>query len=141
MASVRCRRGYTMIDLVVLLLLIAAVMGTTAPLSRRVVANYQLSTAVQTLVSDLSQTKVRAIQSNAVVTLRRESSRDYRAAGYPRRLPGLVHFDASSADSVTYNGLGAVSGGAARQLVLVNAYGESRRVRIYAAGGHEVQKL
>lgn len=130
-----------MIDLVVLLFLIAAVMGTTAPLSRRVVARYQLSTAVQTLVSDLSQTKVRAIQSNTVMTLRRESSRDYRAAGYPRRLPGLVQFDVSSADSVTYNGLGAVSDGAARELVLVNVYGESRRVRVYAAGGHEVQKL
>ncbi len=141
MASVGGSRGYTMIDLVVLLLLIAAVMGTTAPLSRRVVARYQLSTAAQTLVSDLSQTKVRAIQSNQLTTLRLESSRDYRAAGYPRRLPGLVHFDVSSADSVTYNGLGAVADGAARQLILVNAYGELRRVRVYAAGGHEVQKL
>lgn len=44
MASVFCRRGDTMIDLVVLLVLIAAVMGTTAPLTRRVVARYQLST-------------------------------------------------------------------------------------------------
>jgi len=140
MGAFRCERGYTLVDMAVVLILIGTVLGTTGPLSRRVVARYQLSTAVQTLVADLTQVKIRAIQSNAVVTLRRESNRDYRVAGAPRQLPGMVRFDGGSADSVAYNGLGALSGGSTQRFVLVNAFGETREIRVYASGGHEVRR-
>jgi Tfp pilus assembly protein FimT len=130
-----------MVDIAVVLFLIGAAMSVSGPLSRRVVASYQLTSAVQTLVSDLAQTKIRAIQSNAVSTVRRESDRDYRAANHPRRLPGMVRFESSSTDSVAYNGLGAVTDGAAHVFVLENVFGEAREVRVYAAGGHEVRKL
>ncbi len=141
MTSLRCKRGYTLVEMTVVLLLIGAAMGTTGPLSRRMVALYQLNAAAQTLAADLSQAKIRAIQSNALATLERESNRDYRAAGYPRRLPGMVRFDAESADTVVFNGLGAMSDGASHRFVLVNLFGESREIVIYAAGGHEVRKL
>lgn len=141
MGAWRCQRGYTLVDTAVVLMLIGTVLSTTGPLSRRVVARYQLNTAVHTLVADLAQAKIRAIQSNAVATVRRESNRDYRVSGSPRQLPGMVRFDAASADSVVYNGLGALSGGSTQRFVLVNSFGETREVRVYAAGGHEVRKL
>ena len=141
MATLRCKRGYTMVDMAVVLLLIGAAMGTTGPLSRRMVAMYQLNTAAQTLAADLSQTQIRAIQSNALATVSLESHRDYRAAGYPRRLPGMVRFGGESAESVTFNGLGATSDGATYRFILTNLFDESREIVIYAAGGHEVRKL
>jgi Tfp pilus assembly protein FimT len=130
-----------MIDTAVVLLLIGAAMSTAGPLSRRVVSRYQLNTAAQTLAADLAQAKIRAIQTNAVTTVRLESSRDYRASGYPRRLPSAVRFEATSADSVSFNGLGAVADGTTPRIVLVDPFGEAREIRVYASGGHEVRKL
>ena len=141
MALMTCKRGYTLVEMTVVVFLIGGALSTSGPLSRRVIARYQLSTAVQTLASDLTQAKIRAIQSNAVSTVRLESTRDYRASGYPRRLPGMVRFDEASADSVAFNGLGAVTDGALRVFVLVNTYDDAWEVRVYAAGGHEVRKL
>jgi hypothetical protein len=129
-----------MVDMAVVLLLTGTALSTTGPLSRRVVARYQLNTAVQTLLADLGQAKIRAIQSNAVATVRRESERDYRVTNYPRRLPRMVRFEAASVDSVSFNGLGAVTDGVAHVFILSNPY-ESKEVRVYAAGGHEVRKL
>ncbi|NIR46073.1 MAG: hypothetical protein GWN99_16725 [Gemmatimonadetes bacterium] len=140
MLWVNGRRGYTLVDMTVVLIIIGAVLSMSAPLSRRVIANYQLNTAVQTLTSDLAQTKIRAIQANEVSTVKLESESYYRAAGHPRELPGMVKFDGSSSDSVAFNGLGAVTDGTAHAFLLVNTYGETREVRIYAAGGHEVRK-
>jgi Tfp pilus assembly protein FimT len=141
MTTLACKRGYTMVDMAVVLLLIGAAMGTTGPLSRRMVALYQLNTSAQTLAADLSQAQIRAIQSNAMAAVTRESHRDYRVAGYPRRLPGMVRFDGESAESVTFNGLGAMSDGATHRFILTNLFGESREIVVYAAGGHEVRKL
>ncbi len=141
MTTLRCQRGYTMIDLAVVLLLIGAALSTTGPLSRRVVARYELNTAAQTLAADLSQAQIRAIQSNALAVVARESIRRYRVASSPRRLPGMVRFDGESADSVVFNGLGAMSDGTTHRFVLVNSFGEAREVVIYAAGGHEVRRL
>jgi hypothetical protein len=129
-----------MVDMAVALFIMGTALTTSGPLSRRVIATYQLNGAVQELVADLSQAKIRAIQSNSIATLRRESRRDYRVAGMPRRLPGMVRFEDTSADSVAFNGLGAVTDGAARVFLLTNVYGETRQVRVYAAGGHEVRK-
>lgn len=139
MRSLNCRKGYTLVDMAVVLILIGAALSMSGPLSRRVIANYQLNTAVQTLVSDLSQTKIRAIQANEISSVKLETESYYRAAGHPRELPGMVKFDGESADSVAFNGLGAVTDGMAHSFVLVNTYGEEREVRVYAAGGHEVR--
>ncbi len=141
MVSFNCRRGYTMVEMAVVLTLVAGALSMGGPLSRRVIANYQLNTAVQMLMSDLAQTKIRAIQSNAVSVVKRESNRYYRAAGHPRQLPRMVRFGDASTDSVAYNGLGAVTDGRAHAFVLTNSFGEVREVRIYAAGGHEARKL
>ena len=141
MASLNCKRGYTMVEVAVVMTLIGGMMSMGGPLSRRVIANYQLNTAVQVLMSDLAQTKIRAIQSNAVSVVKRESNRDYRAAGHPRQLPRMVRFEDASADSVAFNGLGAVTDGTAHVFVLTNSFGETREVRVYAAGGHEARKL
>ncbi len=141
MQSLMCKRGYTLADMAVVLILIGVTLGTTAPLSRRMIAGYQLNTAAQALASDLAEAKIRAIQSNALATVRLESGRYYRVAGAPRELPGMVEFASESADSVAFNSLGAVSDGSGRRFVLVNPYGGAREIRIYAAGGHEVKKL
>ena len=141
MGLLKCREGYTLVDAAFLLLLIGIVLGTTAPLSQRMIAKYQLNSAAQVLSADLAEAKVRAIQSNAVAKVIRESIRDYRVAGAPRQLPGMVEFDVSSADSMSFNGLGAITAGTSQLFVLVNRYGDSREIRIYAAGGLEVKRL
>jgi type II secretory pathway pseudopilin PulG len=141
MTTLKCKRGYTLIDMAVVLLLMGAAMGTTGPLSRRVVARYQLNTAAHTLAADLAQAKIRAIQSNAVIPVYRESNRDYKVAGSPRRLPSQIRFDDASVDTVSYNGLGAMGDGASHKFILINGFGEVREICIYAAGGHEVRKL
>lgn len=140
MVSLNCKKGYTLVDMAVVLILIGAALSMSGPLSRRVIADYQLNTSVQTLMSDLAQTKIRAIQGNEVATVRLESERYYRAAGHPRELPGMVRFDDESSDSVAFNGLGAVTDGATHRFVLTNSYGVTREVRVYASGGHEVRK-
>lgn len=139
MNRVVSQKGYTLIEMLSVLTLLAIAMGSSTPLSRRVISRYQLNTAAQMLVSDLSQAKIRAIQTNAMATVKRESDRDYRASGAPRRLPSMVRFDEAAIDSVTFNGLGAVSDGATVSFVLIDSYGETREVRVYAAGGHEVR--
>jgi Tfp pilus assembly protein FimT len=140
MAPLTCRRGYTLVDQAVMLLLIGVVLGITGPLSRRAIARYQLNAAVHELAADLAQAKMRAIQSNAVAAVIRESDRDYRVAGSARHLPGMVRFDDTSADTVSFNGLGAVTDGTSKRFILVNSLGASQEIRIYAAGGQEVRK-
>lgn len=138
---VRCDRGFTLVDLVNAMMLIVLIMGGTTLMGQRAIARYQLNAAARTLAADVTHAKMRAIQTNAIASLARESNSFYRASGTPRQLPGAVRFDAVSADSVAFNGLGAVSDGATRQFVLKNQYGDAREVHIYAAGGQEVRKL
>jgi Tfp pilus assembly protein FimT len=141
MSSLDCRKGYTLVDVAVLLLLIGIVLGTTAPISQRMIAKYQLNTAALVLSADLAEAKVRAIKANSVAKVLRESIRDYRVAGTPRQLPGMVQFDATSADSMSFNGLGAITAGTSQRFVLVNRFGDSREIRVYATGGLEVKRL
>lgn len=141
MRSLRSERGFTMVEMVVVLLLIGAVLGSTAPLSRRLLANYQLNTATHTLIADLSQAKIHAIQSNSIVPVERDTDRLYRMPGQARKLPGMVRFKAESVKSISYNGLGALTQASEgiRKFVLVDAYGRTREIRMYPGGGHEVR--
>lgn len=135
------QKGYTLVEMVVVMTLLAVALGGSAPLSRRVISRYELNTAAQTLLADVARAKIRAIQTNAVTTVKLESNQYYRAADTPRQLPGLVKFADGSPDSVAFNGLGAVTAGAMVSFVLVEPYGGRREIRIYAAGGQEVLKL
>ncbi len=138
MATLRCRRGYTLIDVVVVLTLISAAVGVVGPLTWRIVARYQLNSAAQMLSADLVLTRMTAIQANAVTQLQRVSNREYRASGRPRRLPSMVRFAAASTDSIAFNGLGAMEDGESHSFHLYSTLGESVDVRVYAGGGHEV---
>ncbi len=135
-----CRRGYSLVDTAVMVLLIGTVLGTAAPLGQRVVANYQLNTAVQALSAEVAEAKIRAVKTNSVATVKRESAREYSVVGSWRKLPSKVRFDGASADSLAFNGLGALTAGATQSLVLVNTYDEKRELRVYAAGGHEIRE-
>lgn len=138
MTTLRCRRGHTIIDVVVVATLIAVAASIAGPMSRRVVARYQLNSAAHMLGADLARTRMTAIQANAVTPLQRVSDRDYRASGHPRRLPRMVRFADVSADSIAFNGLGAMQDGASHSFSLYNTFGESVDIRVYAGGGHEV---
>ncbi len=141
MRPLRCVRGFTMVDMVMVLLFMGVILATTAPLSRRLVADYQLNTATQTLMADISQAKIHAIQSNSIVPLRRNSNRQYRVPRTTRELPGMVRFKAESVDSVAYSGLGTLTqpSEGVRKFVLINSYGETREIRMYPGGGYEVR--
>ena len=136
-----CRQGYSLVDTAVMVLLIGTVLGTTAPLGRRVVASYQLNTAAQALSAELAEAKILAVKTNSVATVMLESKNEYSVAGSWRQLPGMVRFDAASDDSLAFNGLGALTAGVTQRLVLVNKFDEKRELRVYAAGGHEIRKL
>jgi type II secretory pathway pseudopilin PulG len=131
-----------MVDLVVVLVLIGVVMGMVAPLGRRIIASYQLNSATQTLLADLSQAKIRAIQSNSIVRVERPSRRLYQMPGTTRQLPASVRFKSESVASVAYNGLGTLTqpSEGVRKFVLTNVYGKSREIRMYPGGGCEMRK-
>ncbi|UCF21200.1 MAG: hypothetical protein JSU87_07385 [Gemmatimonadota bacterium] len=141
MGSPNCRRGYSLVDTAVMVLLLGTVLGTAAPLGQRVVANYQLNTAVRALSSEVAETKIRAVKVNSVATVKLESNREYTVVGSWRQLPNMVRFDRASDDSLAFNGLGALTAGTTQRLVLVNRFDERRELRVYAAGGHEIRKL
>lgn len=131
-----------MVDLIVVLVLIGVVLGMTAPLTRRIIANYQLNSATQTLLADLSQSRIRAIQSNSIVQVSRLSPRLYQMPGTTRELPVFVRFKSESVSSISYNGLGTLTQASegVRKFVLTNAYGQSREIRMYPGGGYEMRK-
>ena len=141
MSLLREERGITLVDVAVVLLMLGVALGLTAPISRRIVARYELNTAAQTLSSDLAYAKIRAIQSNSVTVLRRETTRDYRVDDRPRQLPDMVRFDDASVDSLRFNGLGATVDRGIQLLVLENRFGERIEVRVYSSGGYEVRRL
>lgn len=134
-------RGYTMVEMIAMLTLMAAVTAVAVGLGRRVVTRYQLRAAVRTLSTDIARAKMKAIQTNAGATLSRDAEGMYRVPGSMRELPKRIRFDGESSDSVTFNGIGAVAEGGMRRFVLVSPYGESWEVRIYAGGGHETRRL
>lgn len=140
--SVRSERGFSFVDLVVVLVIIGVMMGVMAPLSRRIIASYQLNSATQTLIADLSQAKIRAIQSNSIVPVSRQSPRRYQLPGVTRELPVFVHFKPESVPSIAYNGLGTLTqpSEGVRKFVLTNVYGQSREIRMYPGGGYELRK-
>ncbi len=140
MTAPRCKRGNTLFDVVVVMAMIATAVTTVGPLSRHVVARYRLNSAAQTLAADLSRARMTAIQTNAFTAVERHSTRDYRAADSPRQLPRGVHFADSSAESIAYNGLGAMQDGLSHRFLLFNTFGETVQVLVYAGGGHEVVK-
>lgn len=140
MALLKCKKGHTLIDLAVVVTLIVTAVSTAGPLSRRVVARYQLNTAAHVLTADLVRTRVSAIKANAVTSFVRTSDTAYQASGHPRQLPGMVRFSEASADSLAFNGLGALQDGVTHSFELYNTFGESIEVRVYAGGGHEVVK-
>jgi hypothetical protein len=139
MPPIREDRGFTLIDISVVLLMLGIALGLTAPMSRRIIARFELNSAAQTLTSDLEYAKIRAIQSNAVTVLWRETARDYRVDGRPRRLPAMVRFGDASVDSLRFNGLGATVDSGIQRLVLENSLGERLEVRVFSSGGYEVE--
>lgn len=140
MALLKCKKGHTLVDLAVVVTLLATAVSTAGPLSRRIIARYQLNTAAHVLTADLVRTRVSAIKANSITSFLRTSESSYRAAGHPRQLPSMVHFTAQSADSLAFNGLGALQDGVTHRFELYNTFGESVEVRVYAGGGHEVVK-
>jgi prepilin-type N-terminal cleavage/methylation domain-containing protein len=141
MSLFRDQRGITLIEMSVVLLMIGVALGLTAPISRRIIARYELSSAAQTLSSDLAYAKIHAIKSNSITVLRRETEREYRVDDRPRQLPSMVRFGEASVDSLGFNGLGATIENGIKLLVLENHYGERVEVRVYSSGGYQVRRL
>ena len=108
MTLLKCKKGHTLIDIAVVMTLLATAVSTAGPLTRRVIAHYQLNTAAHVLTADLVRARVGAIKANAVTSFYRTSDRYYRASGHPRQLPRMVRFTDASADSLAFNGLGAL---------------------------------
>lgn len=141
LSLLREERGFTIVDVAVVLFLLGVALSLTAPISRRIVARYELNSAAHTLTSDLAYAKMRAIQSNSITVLRRETERQYRVDGRPRHLPDMVTFAEASVDSLGFNGLGATVDRGPQLLVLVNRFGERIEVRVYSSGGYQVRRL
>lgn len=140
MNRARLTHGYTLVELLTVFVVMSVITASTTMLGQRVIARQQLSGAARTLATDLTRARMQAIQKNAPATVRRVED-GYRAAGDYHELPGGVRFDPESADSITFNTLGAVAGGGLRRFVLENRNGESWEVVILVGGAQEVRKL
>lgn len=141
MSLLREERGITLIEISVVLVMLGVALGLTAPISRRIIARYELNSAAQTLSSDLAYAKIHAIKSNTITVLRRETAREYRVDDRPRQLPSMVRFGEASVDSLGFNGLGATVDNGIQLLVLENHFGERVEVRVFSSGGYQVRRL
>ncbi len=122
---------------VLLALMVTAVLSTMAlPVGRSGVATYELSAATTTVCRDLERARLKALEANAEVMVSRESERSYRIAERVQRLPKGARFSSTSADSLVFNRLGAVSDGGVATFV-IELGDRSRELRVGAAGAVE----
>ncbi len=135
----RSQRGYSLHDVLMALLATAVLSAMAIPVGRSSVADYQLNSAAELLSRDLERARLKALDANGDVALRRESDGTYSLSGKLQRLPHGVSFSISSADSVVFNRFGAVSDGVATSFVLTMGI-RSRELRIRAAGAVEVRR-
>ncbi len=123
-------------------LALTAVLGTIAfPAGRSTIRRHQLNSAVQTLSSDLSRTRLKALETNGTALLQLDSWSSYRVAGRLTQLPANVHFSDASADSVVFDRFGLVADGQEHRLVLIGPDGAARELRIRPTGAVEARKL
>lgn len=104
-------RGFTMIELVVAISIVAILLAIGVPALRDLVVSQRVRTAANNLYSDLSYARAEAIKRNAQVQVTRAggawtSGWDVLSTGNPLRTQpslGAVSYAGSAESSVTYN--------------------------------------
>ncbi len=133
--------GYSLFEMVTLLVVMGVVSAIALPAGRAAISSYQLKTAVKALSSDMNRVRLKALETNNEASLHFESSDTYVVDDKARRLPNDIRIADSSADSIAFNRLGIVTDGVQRGFVLVGPHGHLRELRVSASGAVEVLRL
>ncbi len=139
MRPVRGRLGFTLAELMVTLFITGVLSAMALPLSRSMIGQNQLSTASEVLSRDLERARLRALDGNRKITVRRQSDQTYNVDGKDHQLAGEIRFSAVSADSITFSRLGVLADGIQQSFMLVHPEGDSHTVLVRPAGLVEVE--
>ena len=131
------RRGFTMIELLIVLAVMSVLMSIVAPRFNEYRDSWELESAAQQLVGDVHRARIEAFKRNQVVWLTMTSSTAYttRFLGVSE-LPGVTTFSSGVGDTVKFTSFGPTLTGPV-DLSLQHS-GRTMVVRVDAAGGTQV---
>ena len=131
------RRGFTLLELLVVLVMIGFTMGIVAPRFTEYRTRWELESAAQQLVGDIHRARIEAFKRNQVVWVAVSSSSAYamRFLG-ARELPEATTFGAGISDTVRFTPYGPTLTGPVD--FGLEHRGRSVVVRVDAAGGTQI---
>ena len=133
-ASLVSSRGFTLVETMMVIVVVALMLGIALPRFREQRQRYALDTAAHQLAGDLRRAQIEAIKRNQPVTLERINDSTYNVDFIGDRLfDGSVKFaTALSADSVRLAAFGPPTTGA--RLFVMQRDGAQKTVTVSAAG-------
>lgn len=136
-AAVLERRGVTMIEMLLVVVIMGILMAIVAPRFGNMRLKLQVEAAAQQLVRDLNRARTEAVKRNANVYLAKTSTTAYDLQHVgPRTLPNDVTF-ASGPDTVRFAAFGPAITGAATFMLTLS--GVVKSVKVNASGFASVQ--
>ena len=137
LAGARERRGVTMIEMLLVVVIMGILMAIVAPRFGNMRVKYQVEAAAQQLVRDLNRARTEAVKRNANVFLAKTSTTAYdlQYVG-ARSLPNNVTFS-SGPDTVRFAAFGPAITGAATFMLTLS--GVAKSVKVNASGFASVQ--
>ena len=126
-------RGFTMMELVVVVMITAAMVGFGVPAISGSLTSMRLQTTARTFASDLRRARVEALRRNVAISVRGLLAGSYEIDSIGQRtLDGGVTFTAASADSVRFASFGPSLTGAVTFVLSIG--GDSVTVAVTASG-------
>ena len=129
----RQQRGFTLIEIAIIVVIIGAVMAITGPSFMAMRRQLRLDSGAQQLAGDLHRARVEALKRNAPVFLAKTGTSSYeiRFTG-TYTLPAGVGFGAGDPDTVWFAAFGPALTGSA--VYILEQGSDTKRVELNAAG-------
>lgn len=128
--------GYTLVEAMTVIVLIAVTMGVSIPVVGKLYAFMKFRTAVEALVGEIQLAKMKAVNENATVTLSISTAdRTYQIQNEEiRYLPNTVSFTGNPPASLVFNALGRLTSGLTVTINLIGSKGDTATVTINPSG-------
>ena len=129
----RYQRGFTLMELLVVVMITAAMAGFAVPAISGSLTSMRLGTTARTFAADLRRARIEALRRNVAISVRSQFGGTYQIDSIGQRtLDGGVTFTLSSADSVRFASFGPSLTGAVTFVLSIG--GDSVNVAVAASG-------